>query len=191
MSLLKILSKLHNPSLLYPVHIFPYKDEEILEKLQSFTGEDLSIPNPLVIDKNPLYRLKDATCYECARGRRKRIFQLARERDIKKIVLGHTKNDMAETFLMNIVYSSNTDTIRPVQPFFDGIFDVIRPFYNVENKEIMRYSRTYHVPAVNYKCAGKKSNKREVIRNFIASLEDNYALERIYISALKVIEMSI
>jgi len=184
MSLLKILSKIHNPSLLYPVHIYPYKDEKILKYLQDFSMNVLSVPDRVIFLKNLLYESAGRSCYICSKGRRKTIFQEGERQKIYKIVLGHTKNDVAETFLMNILYSGNTDTIRPAQEFFNGKFTVIRPFYCVEEHEINRYRGIYHIEPQNYDCAGKESNKREVVRSFLRSLGDKYAVHRVFRSAI-------
>ncbi len=185
MSLLKILSKIHDPSLLYPVHIYPYKDDKILKYLHDFSLDVLSMPHRISFLKNPLYESAGQSCYICAKGRRKTLFEEGERKKIYKIVLGHTKNDMAETFLMNIFYSGNTDTIRPVQDFFNGKFTVIRPFYFVEEHEINRYRGIYRIESQNYDCAGKGSNKREVIRSFLKSLGDKYAVHRVFTSARK------
>ncbi len=185
MCLFKILSKIHNPSLLYVVHVYPYKDDKILTYLYDFSMNVLSIPDRIVFLKNPLYESAGQSCYICAKGRRKSLFEEGERKKIYKIVLGHTKNDVAETFLMNILYSGNTDTIRPVQEFFNGKFTVIRPFYFVEEHEINRYRGIYHIEPQHYDCAGKGSNKREVVRSFLKSLGDNYAVHRVFTSAMK------
>jgi tRNA 2-thiocytidine biosynthesis protein TtcA len=184
MSLLRVLSKIHNPCLIYPVHIYPYKDEKILKYIQDFSLNVLSIKDRVVFLENPLYKSAGKSCYICARGRRKTIFEEGEREKIYKIVVGHNKNDVAETFLMNIFYSGNTDTIRPVQDFFNGKFTVIRPFYFVEEHEINRYRGIYHIESQNYDCAGKESNKREVIRAFLKSLGDKYAVHRVFNSAV-------
>jgi len=185
MVLLKILTKIHPPSLLYPVHIYPYKDEKILSALHKYSAVTLGIPILLVTDVNPLYDSGRKKCYECARGRRKRIFELAGGVNIRKIVLGHTKNDVAETFLMNILYSGNIDTIKPKQDFFGGTFQVIRPLYTADNKETERYCRIYGIKVQNYECSGKMINKREVIRDFLKSFKDDAFINRVFLSALK------
>ncbi len=185
MVLLRILSKLHPLSLLYPIHIYPYKDEKILSALHEYSAVTLGIPNLLITEENPLYDTGKKKCYECARGRRKRIFELAEEMQIKKVSMGHTKNDVAETFLMNILYSGNIDTIKPKQDFFEGTFQVIRPLYTADNKETERYCRIYGIMVQNYECSGKANNKREVIRDFLKSFKDDAFINRVFLSALK------
>ena len=118
-SLLKLLTKIHSPSLIYPIHIYPYKDDKVLSYIKNFSENTLSMANPVKFLKNPLYKKDLLSCYECARGRRKTVFEEADKQKIYKIALGHTKNDVSETFLMNVIYSGNKDTIKPFQTFFD------------------------------------------------------------------------
>lgn len=184
MALLKILSKIHPPDLIYAVHIPPYRDPSLLNYIRSKAEEFLLRQDPLFVRENPLYKNTGQTCYECARGRRMEIFKTADKENIKKIVFAHTKNDVAETFLMNILYNGSTDTIKPLQDFFNGKFFVIRPFYLVENKEALRYSGIYKIEPRDYECEAKKENKREVVRNFLASLNDSYVIQRVFLSAI-------
>jgi len=182
LTLLKIMSKIHHPSLLLPVHIYPYKDKQILDNIQSFsTG--LAIKEPVIFIENSLYKLHPEDCYKCARGRRKALLETAEKHRIKKIALGHNKNDVSETFLMNIIYSGNIDTIKPYQDFFDGMFQFIRPLFFVEEKEIIRYYRIYNIIPEDYKCEGKSLNKREIVRNFLKN--DSKIIHRTFIASLK------
>lgn len=184
MTLLKIMAKVHDPSLLLPVHIYPYEDTKILENIRTF-AESLSIKEPVVFLENPLYKLYPRDCYKCARGRRKSILETAEKYNIKKIALGHNKNDVAETFLMNIIYSGNVDTIKPYQDFFGGAFQFIRPLFFVEEKEILRYKRIYSIIPEDYKCEGKPLNSREFVRNFLENFGDKKIIQRTFVAALK------
>ena len=43
-------------------------------------------------------------CYECALQRRNRLFELARTKQCSKIAFGHHKEDIIETFFINLMY---------------------------------------------------------------------------------------
>ncbi|MCK5682619.1 hypothetical protein KAJ27_00800, partial [bacterium] len=141
--------------------------------------------------ENPDWKNSPDDCYICARSRKKVLFETAQELGISKIVYAHNKNDVAETFLMNIIYSGNTYTMFPKQPFFDGKFDVIRPFYNVEVKDIIRYCRIYQIDPQAYSCKGKTINKRAKIRDILDDLEKDQnekrssIIHRIFVSSTK------
>ena len=63
---------------------------------------------------------QQGACFECARNRRTRLFSLARDKGCSKLALGHHKDDIIETFFINVLYSGNISTMVPSQPLFSG-----------------------------------------------------------------------
>ena len=85
-------------------------------------------------DENP--------CYVCSRERRKRLFELARTRGIRKIALAHHLEDVNETYLLNLLYSASARTFVPRQEFFGGKVEFIRPLYAFDKPAVMKYLRS-------------------------------------------------
>ena len=54
----------------------------------------------------------------CSRLRRKRFFEIAQEQQCNKIALGHHKDDIIETFFINMFYAGKFDTMKAEQDFF-------------------------------------------------------------------------
>lgn len=75
---------------------------------------------------------KQNACFECSRNRRTRLFSIAREKNCNKLALGHHKDDIIETFFLNVLYGGNISTMIPSQVLFSGNLTVIRPLAFLE-----------------------------------------------------------
>jgi tRNA 2-thiocytidine biosynthesis protein TtcA len=106
-------------------------------------------------------------CFLCARLRRKRLFELAEELDCNRIALGHHKDDLIETFFLNVFYSASISTMLPVQPLFNGRLTLIRPLYLIEEDLLARYARTMDWPAVRLGCPSAGHTKRQEIKTML------------------------
>ncbi len=106
-------------------------------------------------------------CFLCSRLRRKAIFELAEELKCNKIAFGHHKDDLIETFFMNILYGASISTMTPVQTFFKGKITIIRPLFMVEEKIITRYVSIMDWPKINLGCPTAGFSKRAEIRTML------------------------
>ncbi len=116
----------------------------------------------------------DRTCYQCARNRRSQLFDLARQRGYNKIALGHHKDDLVETFFLNILYSGNISTMLPKQDLFDDRLSIIRPMAYLEKAEVMAMAELQCLEAVPNLCPLAVDTRREKVRTI---LDDIYTLE--------------
>jgi tRNA 2-thiocytidine biosynthesis protein TtcA len=111
-----------------------------------------------------------SACYHCSRQRRTRLFELARERGINKIAFGHHKDDILETFFLNLLYSGNISTMVPRQELFEGDVIIIRPMAFIEKKEIMQIADTVGITPVKNPCGLDGNSKRQEVREILHSL---------------------
>lgn len=109
-------------------------------------------------------------CYHCARQRRNRLFELAREKGFSKLAFGHHKEDIIETFFINIFYSGNISTMVPRQDLFGGKLAIIRPFAFLEKKAIEEIGVEFDISPVANPCQLSEDSKRETVRDFLSSL---------------------
>ena len=114
---------------------------------------------------------RENPCFFCSRLRRKALFELAGEINCNKIAFGHHKDDLIETFFLNILYGASISTMLPVQGFFEGKITVIRPLYMVEEKAIRKYAASMGWPQIDLGCPTAGSSRREDIKKM---LEDFY-----------------
>ncbi len=109
-------------------------------------------------------------CFMCSRMRRKRIFQQADYLGYNKIVMGHNRDDVLETFFLNMAYSGEISTMVPRQSFFQGRFTMIRPLYLLDGDTIRRYARKHAIPSFEDGCPTSGNSKRAFIRVWLENL---------------------
>ena len=114
---------------------------------------------------------RENPCFLCSWERRKRLFQLAHQLKCNKVALGHHKDDIIETLLLNIFYSAEISTMLPLQSLFKGKITLIRPLALVEEKKIERFARGINLPFGPSGCPSSGKTKRKEIKELIETLE--------------------
>jgi tRNA 2-thiocytidine biosynthesis protein TtcA len=114
---------------------------------------------------------RENPCFLCSWERRKLIFQTARRLHCNKIAFGHHKDDIIETFLLNLFYSAQISTMLPMQTMFKGEMTIIRPLALIEEKKIERFAQKMELPVVPSGCPSSGNTKRKEIKELIATLE--------------------
>ncbi len=112
----------------------------------------------------------ERTCYLCSRNRRNQLFDIAGERGYNKIALGHHKDDLIETFMLNAVFNGNISTMLPKQKLFDGGLSLVRPMAYLEKDEVYRLANGFNLEPVENFCSLSTETRREKIRNILQSL---------------------
>ena len=110
------------------------------------------------------------SCYTCARERRKALFSFCAKAGSRKLALAHNLDDVNETFLMNLLYTSSARTILPAQPLFDGKLVIVRPLYYVDKALDRRYLKDAGLRPVRNACPHEYSSSRRVVRRFLERL---------------------
>ncbi|OPX35125.1 MAG: tRNA 2-thiocytidine(32) synthetase TtcA [Desulfobacteraceae bacterium 4484_190.2] len=110
---------------------------------------------------------RENPCFLCSRLRRKLLFQMAEEVGCNRIAFGHHKDDLIETFFLNVFYGASISTMMPVQSLFGGKLTVIRPFYLVDEDIISRYAQLMDWPEISLDCPTAGSSKREEVKNML------------------------
>ncbi len=152
-----------------PVHINhnwekSYQFDNLLPKDTIVVNSDIA---NLLLNKN----IKNNYCFVCSRERRKLLLTWAKENNINKIILGHNKNDVAETLLLNIFYSREISTLMPKQPLFDNQFTIIRPLYEIEEYLISKFIIEKKITVIKNSCPYAEKSKRKVVRDLLNDLK--------------------
>jgi len=113
---------------------------------------------------------RENPCFLCARNRRRRLFEMARDFECPKLALAHNRDDLIETLLLNIFYSGEISTMRPVQEFFAGALTVIRPLAMVPDARVRRLVERLGLPVVENLCPSAEDSKRKEVKAIIARL---------------------
>ncbi len=93
-------------------------------------------------------------CYLCARMRRGHLYNRANELGCNKIALGHHLNDVIETTLMSMFWSSKLETIVPKarSENFEGM-ELIRPLYGIKEDAIKAWARYNNFTFIQCACS--------------------------------------
>jgi tRNA 2-thiocytidine biosynthesis protein TtcA len=152
------------------VHVDPGFGANSAEAMQDFFGVHGFQFRVIRSDFGPLAHSpenRENPCFLCSRLRRKALFSLAEEMGCNKIAFGHHKDDIIETFFMNVFYGASVSTMMPVQEFFEGKLHVIRPLFMVDSDLIRRYATLMGWEAIDLGCPTAGSSKREEIKNML------------------------
>ena len=110
------------------------------------------------------------SCFQCARNRRSQLFELARQCDYNKVAFGHHKDDLVETFMLNVLYSGNISTMVPRQELFDGRLTLIRPMAYLEKQEVVEIAAGVGLEPVANLCPLADDTRRERVREILADI---------------------
>jgi len=113
-------------------------------------------------------------CKRCSFNRRKTLFVIGDKLGCNKIAVGHNKNDLAETVLMNIFTGGNCFSYLPISDYFHGKFYLIRPFYYVSTSAIISYVRNHNIPVLKNSCPLSETAGRSLMRHIISIAKDKY-----------------
>jgi len=114
---------------------------------------------------------KDISCFWCSWNRRKALFEVAGRFGCNKVALGHHKDDIAETILMNLFFHGEISAMSPKQELFKGKIILIRPLAYVEEDMIRRFARTAGFPHQKCSCPNSITSNRTKIAQIIKDLE--------------------
>jgi tRNA 2-thiocytidine biosynthesis protein TtcA len=156
---------------LVAIHIdlgYPRSYAKSLEKYFKKIGVKYHIEK---VDMLRKARRKDITCFWCSWNRRKALFQAADRLGCSKVALGHHKDDIIETILLNLFFQGEISAMSPKQELFKGKITLIRPLAYVEEYMIKRFAREEKIPHDSCRCPNSITSNRTRMGNIIAELK--------------------
>ena len=132
------------------------------------------------------------TCGLCSRLRRGILYNYAHEHGFDKIALGHHRDDLNETLLLNIFYTGQLGSMPPKLISDDKRNTVIRPLCEVSEKDLTDLSQSLNIPVIPCNLCGSQENlKRKKIKKLLKTLEaDHPELQSSMIKAQRNIKAS-
>ena len=110
-------------------------------------------------------------CFLCSWYRRKALFDVAQELGCNKIALGHHKDDLVETLLMNLIFQGSVATIPPLLQMEKMPIQMIRPLCLIEEKDIQQYANLSGYEKQVKLCPLEKVSNRAEVKQLLAQLE--------------------
>lgn len=112
-------------------------------------------------DNAPLHRQsRHDVCFQCARSRRNQLFDQARLAKCNKLAMGHHRDDIIETFLLNLTRSGNISTMAPRQDLFAGRLALIRPMAYLDKEEIITIGEQLQLAPIRPNCPLAEKTQR-------------------------------
>ncbi len=129
------------------------------------------------------------TCGLCSRLRRGTLYGYAEANNVTKIALGHHRDDILETFFLNIFYGGKLKAMPPKLLSDDKKNIVIRPLAYCREKDIDRYAAFKQFPIIPCNLCGSQENlQRKAMKEMLKGWDKQFPgrLETIFTSLQNV-----
>nr|WP_229519118.1 tRNA 2-thiocytidine(32) synthetase TtcA [Massilia rhizosphaerae] len=130
------------------------------------------------------------TCSLCSRLRRGILYRVADELGCTKIALGHHRDDILETFFLNMFFGAKIKGMPAKLVSDDGKHVVIRPLAYVKEADTERYAEVKQFPIIPCDLCGSQENlQRKQIKAMLREWERKYPgrVENIFSSLSTVV----
>ena len=149
----------------FPEHILPEYLKTLGIEFHIETQDTYSIVKKVIAEGKTM-------CSLCSRLRRGVLYRVADELKITKIALGHHRDDMLQTFFLNMFFGGKLKAMPPKLVSDDGGHIVIRPLANVAEKDLTRWAEHRQFPIIPCTLCGSQENlQRQQIGNMLREWE--------------------
>ncbi|MEI6761781.1 MAG: tRNA 2-thiocytidine(32) synthetase TtcA [Betaproteobacteria bacterium] len=152
----------------FPDHILPAYLKQLGVPFHIETQDTYSIVKKVIPEGKTM-------CSLCSRLRRGILYRVADELKVTKIALGHHRDDMLQTFFLNMFFGGKLKGMPPKLVSDDGGHIVIRPLANVAEKDLTRWAAHRQFPIIPCTLCGSQENlQRKQIGNMLRDWEKQY-----------------
>lgn len=115
------------------------------------------------------------TCSVCSRLRRAILYRVASELGATKVALGHHRDDIVTTLMLNLFYGGRMKGMPPKLVSDDGRHVVIRPLCYVTEKDTARWAEIQRFPIIPCNlCGSQEGLQRVVVGEMLREWEKKY-----------------
>ena len=114
-------------------------------------------------------------CSLCSRLRRGVIYRVATEMGATRIALGHHRNDILETFFLNLFFGGKLKAMPPKLVSDNGQHVVIRPLAHVAEPDLAEYAELKGFPIIPCDLCGSQDNlQRQQLKAMLRDWEQRW-----------------
>ncbi len=151
----------------FPATVLP----EFLERMQVPHRIEYQDTYSIVTDKVPAGR---TYCALCSRLRRGHLYRIAREEGCEAVVLGHHRDDILETFFMNLFHGGRLATMPPKLLNEEGDILVYRPLAFVAERDCEKFAKAMAYPIIPCDLCGSQDGlQRQQVKQILDAWEKN------------------
>lgn len=152
----------------FPEHVLPEYLDGLGVEYKIVEKDTYSI----VMDKVPEGK---TLCSLCSRLRRGTLYTAAEDLKATKIALGHHREDIIETFFLNLFFVGKLEAMPPKYVTDDGKHTVIRPLSFCKESDIEKYSVYKEFPIIPCNlCGSQEGLQRQVIKKMLSVWDNKY-----------------
>jgi tRNA 2-thiocytidine biosynthesis protein TtcA len=152
----------------FPDHILPQYLQGLGIPFHIETQDTYSIVKKVIPEGKTM-------CSLCSRLRRGILYRVADELKVTKIALGHHRDDMLQTFFLNMFFAGKLKGMPPKLVSDDGGHIVIRPLAYVAEKDLTRWAAHRQFPIIPCSLCGSQENlQRQEIKRMMQQWERQY-----------------
>ena len=152
----------------FPEHVLPNYLESLGVEYKIVEEDTYAI----VKDKIPEGK---TTCSLCSRLRRAILYKAAKALGATKIALGHHRDDMVETMMLNMFYGGKLKSMPAKLVSDNGEHVVIRPLAFCKESELIQYGQLKAFPIIPCNLCGSQPNlQRQNIKKMLNDWNENF-----------------
>ncbi len=111
-------------------------------------------------------------CSLCSRLRRGNLYRVAREEGCSAVILGHHRDDILETFFMNLFHGGRLASMPPKLLNEDGDLFVYRPLAFVAEADCEKFARAMNYPIIPCDlCGSQEGLQRAQVKKLLDEWE--------------------
>ncbi|WP_448428797.1 tRNA 2-thiocytidine(32) synthetase TtcA [Martelella sp. FOR1707] len=111
-------------------------------------------------------------CALCSRLRRGNLYRIAREEGCDALVLGHHREDILETFFMNLFHGGKLATMPAKLLNDEGDLMVLRPLAYAAEDDLARFAEAMRFPIIPCDLCGSQDGlERNAMKEMLADME--------------------
>ncbi|WP_302176020.1 tRNA 2-thiocytidine(32) synthetase TtcA [uncultured Hydrogenophaga sp.] len=152
----------------FPEHVLPEYLSKLGVKFHIENQDTYSIVKRVIPEGKTL-------CSLCSRLRRGILYRVADELGCTRIALGHHRDDILQTLLLNMFFGAKLKGMPPKLVSDDGRHVVIRPMAYVAEKDLTRWAEVQQFPIIPCTLCGSQENlQRKQVGNLLREWEAKF-----------------